>query len=67
MLISVVLKKKFEFRKVNIDMRSAFNTIRSQTTIDLLSDTGCSSDELKLAQYLIARATLPIKVNGTCC
>ena len=65
MLISVVMKKEFEFSKVNIDMTSAFNTIRRQTTINLLEIVGCSSDDIRLVQYMMANTTLTVKVNGT--
>ena len=40
MLISVVMKKKFEWNKVSIDMSAAFNTIRRGTTIKLAFELG---------------------------
>ena len=64
LLISVVMKKDFEFSKVNIDMTSAFNTIRRQTTINLLEIAGCSSDDIRLTQYMMANTTLTVKVKS---
>ena len=60
MLISVVMKKKFEWNKVSIDMSAAFNTIRRGTTIKLLEVAGCSRDDLRLVQYLMANTTLVV-------
>ena len=64
MLISVVMKKKFEWNKVSIDMSAAFNTIRRGTTIKLLEVAGCSRDDLRLVQYLMAN-TLVVRVCST--
>ena len=44
MLISVVMRKEFEWSKLSIDMSAAFNTIRRKTTMNLLSAAGCSID-----------------------
>ena len=65
MLISVVMKKKFEWNKVSIDMSAAFNTIRRGTTIKLLEVAGCSRDDLRLVQYLMANTTLVVRVCST--
>ena len=65
MLISVVMRKKFEWSKVSIDMSAAFNTIRRRTTINLLEAAGCSRDDLRLVQYLMANTTLVVRVNST--
>ena len=63
MLIAVVLKKDFEYHKVNIDMTAAFNTIRRGTTIRLLDDAGCSRDDIRLVQYLLSNTRLTVRVN----
>ncbi|XP_063673708.1 uncharacterized protein LOC134810943 [Bolinopsis microptera] len=65
MLISVVMKKEFEWDKVSIDMSAAFNTIRRGTTIRLLEAAGCSRDDLRLVQYLMANTTLVVRVCST--
>ncbi|XP_063682550.1 uncharacterized protein LOC134817344 [Bolinopsis microptera] len=65
MLISVVMKKEFEWNKVSIDMSAAFNTIRRGTTIRLLEAEGCSRDDLRLVQYLMANTTLVVRVCST--
>ncbi|XP_063695298.1 uncharacterized protein LOC134826737 [Bolinopsis microptera] len=65
MLISVVMKKEFEWNKVSIDMSAAFNTIRRGTTIRLLEAAGCSRDDLRLVQYLMANTTLVVRVCST--
>ena len=65
MLISVVMKKKFEWSKVSIDMSAAFNTIRRRTTINLLEAAGCSRDDQRLVQYLMANTTLVVRVKST--
>ena len=65
MLISVVMKRNFEFNKVNIDMTSAFNTIRRKTTVNLLEVAGCNRDDMRLVQYLMANTTLKVKVKNT--
>ena len=44
MPIGVVLKRYFEYHKVNIDMTVAFNTIKQRTTMRLLEDAGCAKD-----------------------
>ena len=65
MMISVVMRKEFEFSKVSLDMSAAFNTIRRGTTINLLEDAGCSRDDMRLVQYLMANTTLTVRVNST--
>ena len=65
MMISVVMRKEFEFSKVSLDMSAAFNTIRRGTTINLLEDAGCSMDDMRLVQYLMANTTLTVRVNST--
>ena len=59
------MKKSFEWSKVSIDMSAAFNTIRRRTTINLLEVAGCSRDDLRLVQYLMANTTLIVRVNST--
>ncbi|XP_063677021.1 uncharacterized protein LOC134813262 [Bolinopsis microptera] len=59
------MKKEFEWNKVSIDMSAAFNTIRRGTTIRLLEAAGCSRDDLRLVQYLMANTTLVVRVCST--
>ena len=63
MLTSVVTRREFEYSKINIDMTAAFNTIRRQTIINLLIDTGCSRDDIRLVQYLLSNTKLKVTVN----
>lgn len=46
-------------------MTSAFNTIRRKTTINFLETAGCSRDDMRLVQYLMANTTLTVKVKNT--
>ncbi|XP_063680130.1 uncharacterized protein LOC134815520 [Bolinopsis microptera] len=46
-------------------MSAAFNTIRRGTTIRLLEAAGCSRDDLRLVQYLMANTTLVVRVCST--
>ena len=63
MLTSVVTKRHFEYSKVNIDMTAAFNTIRRHTIINLLTDAGCSRDDIRLIQYLLSNTKMRVTVN----
>jgi len=65
MLISVVMRKEFEWSKVSIDMSAAFNTIRRRTTVNLIEAAGGSRDDQRLVQYLMANTTLVVRVNST--
>ena len=59
-LLSVVMKKEFEWNKVSIAMSAAFNTIRRGTIVKLLEVVGCS--DLRLVKYLMANTTLVVRV-----
>lgn len=63
MLISVVLRKQFEFHKMGIDMSSAFDTIKRSTILRLLEDAGCSEDDIRLVRLLLAGTTIKVRVN----
>ena len=63
MLSAVAVKKEYEYNKANIDMTSAFNTIRRQTTINLLVDAGCSRDDIRLVQYLLSNTKKRVQIN----
>ena len=64
MLISVVLRKQFEFHKMGIDMSSAFDTIKRSTILRLLEDAGCSEDDVRLIRLLLADTTIKVRVNS---
>ena len=64
MLISVVLRKQFEFHKMGIDMSSAFDTIKRSTILNLLNDAGCSEDDLRLVRLLLANTKVRVRVNS---
>ncbi len=64
MLISVVLRKQFEFHKMGIDMSSAFDTIKRSTILRLLEDAGCSEDDVRLVRLLLANTTIRVRVNS---
>ena len=65
MLISVVLRKQYEFSKMGIDMSSAFDTIKRSTILRLLEDAGCSEDDTRLARVLMANTKIRVRVNST--
>ena len=64
MLISVVLRKQFEFHKMGIDMSSAFDTIKRSTILRLLVDAGCSEDDVRLVRLLLAGTTIKVRVKS---
>ena len=64
MLISVVLRKHYEFHKMGIDMSSAFDTIKRSTILRLLEDAGCSEDDVRLVRLLLANTTIKVRVNS---
>ena len=63
MLISVALRKQFEFHKMGIDMSSAFDTIKRSTILRLLEDAGCSEDDVRLVRLLLANTTVKVKMS----
>ena len=65
MLISVVMRKHYEYHKMGIDMSSAFDTISRTTILRLLDDAGCSSDDIRLVRYLLAETRLVVRVNNS--
>jgi hypothetical protein len=64
MLISVVLRKQYEFYKMCIDMSSAFDTIKWSTILRLLEDAICSEDDVRLVRLLLASTTIKVRVNS---
>ena len=64
MLIAVVMNKQFCFHKMGIDMSSAFDTIRRSTILSLLSDAGCSEDDIRLVRFLLSNTILKVRVNS---
>ena len=64
MLISVVLRKHYDFHKMGIDLSSAFDTIKRSTILKLLEDSGCSEDDVRLVRLLIANTSIRVRVNS---
>ena len=64
MLVSVVLKKQYEFHKMGIDLESAFDTIKRSTILRLLVDAGCSDDDVRLVRLLLANTCIRVRVNN---
>lgn len=64
-MISVVSRKQWEYHKVGIDMSSGFDTINRTTILNLLSDAGCSEDEIRLVRFLLSNTKLKVRVNST--
>ena len=50
---------------MGIDMSAAFDTIKRSTVLSLLSDAGCTKDEIRLVRVLLANTKLRIRVNAT--
>ena len=51
---------------MGIDMSAAFDTIKRSTVIlSLLSDAGCTKDEIRLVRVLLANTKIRIRVNAT--
>ena len=65
MLLAVVMRKEFEYFKLDIDMSSAFDTINRQMVLNVLADAGCTDDELRLVRMLISNTKIKVNVNGT--
>jgi len=63
MLISVVMRKHFDFYKMGIDMTSAFDTIKRSTILRLLEDAGCAEDDVRLVRMLLANTKVTVRVN----
>ena len=63
MMVSVVMRKRWAFSKMGIDMSRAFDTVKRTTIIDLLYDASCCSNDTHLVQYLLSNTRLKIKVN----
>ena len=62
MLISVVMRKKGTFSKMGIDMSRAFDTVKTDTIINVLKDAGCSEDDIRLVKYLPSNTFLRVRV-----
>ena len=65
MLVAVMKCKHFKFHKMGIDMSSAFDTIKRSTILNLLTDAGCSEDDVRLVRFLLSNTKLKIRVNST--
>ena len=63
LMVSVVMRKRWTFSKMGIDMSRAFDTVKRTIIIDLLYDAGCCSDDVRLVQCLLSNTRLRIKVN----
>ena len=64
-LTSVVLRKKWQYSKMGVDLSRAFDTIRRRTILRLLKDAGCTDDEVALVRYLLSGTKMTIKVKKT--
>ena len=64
MLVFVVKKKDWECSKMGIDMSAAFDTIKRKTVLKLLTDAGCTEDEVRLVRYLLANTKLRVRINS---
>ena len=62
-LASVVLRKKWAYNKMGIDMSRAFDCIRRRVILILLEDTGHTKDETAIVRYLLSGTKLQIKIN----
>ena len=65
MLTAVVMEKRWSFHKMGIDMSAAFDTIQRSTILNLLTDAGCSEDEVRLVRFLLSNTVLKIRVNSS--
>jgi len=65
MLLAVVMRKEFEYYKLDIDMSSAFDTIKRDVVLNVLADAGCTEDELRLVRLLMSNTQLKVDVNGS--
>lgn len=64
LLTSLVLEKKCSFHKMDLDMSSAFDTIRRKTILLLLADAGCDDDDIRLVRLLLSNIKIRIKVKS---
>ena len=65
MLTSIVMRKKWSYCKLGIDMSRAFDTVRRDVIIDVLRDAGASEDDIRIVQYLLSNTKLRVRVNST--
>ena len=65
MLTSVIMEKEWCFHKMGIDMSAAFDTIKRSTILNLLSDAGCSDDDIRLVRFLLSNTVIKIRVNSS--
>ena len=65
MLTSIVMRKKWSFCKLGIDMPRAFDTVRRDVIINVLRDAGASEDDIRIVQYLLSNTKLRVRVNST--
>ena len=64
-LASVVLRKKWKFYKMSIDMSRAYDTIKRKVILNLLKDAGCTEDEIRIVNLLLTNTKLTIRINKT--
>ena len=64
-LTPMVLRKKWTYHKMSIDMSRAFDAIKRKTILNLLVDAGCTDDEIRLVKLLLTDTKLRIKLNKT--
>ena len=63
MLVSVVVRQKFQFHKMGVDMSRAFDTIKRKTILYQLIAAGCNDDEVRLVRLLLSNTVLKVKVG----
>jgi hypothetical protein len=65
MLISVVIRKKWTFSKIGIDMSRACDAVKRDTIINVLEDAGCLEDNIRLVKYLLSYTFNRVRVNSS--
>ena len=63
MMISISLRKNWQFFKMAIDMSQAFDKMKRGIILSLLEDAGCSDDDIVLVRYLLSDTKMRIKIN----
>ena len=61
---SVVKKKQIQIYKMGIDMSRAFDTIDRDVLVNLLFDSGCSNDDVRLVKMLLSNTQLRVKLKS---
>lgn len=62
-LTSVVLRKQWSYHRMGIGMSRAFDTTDRGRTLRTLSEAGCTTDELRIARFLLADTVLRVRIG----